>query len=63
MVPEWIMQVIEWLAYQLICRYLGHKAGAWFPANGPEGTKARMCSRCLRGQHLIGGTEYTPWTR
>jgi hypothetical protein len=56
----WTM--IDWITYQLICRTWDHRPGAWFPANGPEGTMARMCNRCLATQHKIQGVK-TEWTR
>lgn len=58
MVPEWILDVVDWLAYQLVCRSRGHKPG---PGNGPVGTKARMCDRCLRLQ-VTNGKERSRWT-
>jgi len=60
--PEWILDAVIWLAYQLVCKPRGHKPGRWFSAHGPVGTQARLCDRCLRGQHLIHG-EATSWTR
>jgi hypothetical protein len=61
MVPEWILDVIEWLAYYLICKHRAHTPEPWYPTGDPE-TEARLCSRCLRTQHRHMGVT-GPWVK
>lgn len=60
MVPEWIMEVIEFLLCQLVCRFLGHRPGTWYPTQ-PD-TEARLCGRCFRTQRQVLGVS-GPWRR